>query len=1126
MKKIESIILTIFVFILSFIPLLWFHGDQILLGYDNVYPLNPVAFLKDRVFSWSYVQNFGYDQSGVQGSLIIHAIDSVPALIGLSPQISQKIVFTFWFFLLLFSSYIFIVRLEKAGLVRSAYLRYFFPVLYSINFYVLQAWWVAERTKFSLLVASPLILSIILPMVHSSFTKKTIIKNALICSFILTLFNGGGWAGLSLYGGLLAIVMVFYFYSLFILFLLNRKKQIVYLHIFCLLFLVSFILFNAYTFLPFILTTAKEYHSFLANAGGITGLIGWTRYLTENTSIINLLRLQGIPDWYNNGTNHPYSQLYFNNPVLIFFSFLFPLLIFLSFLNKKRKDAEVILFFLFLLMVSLILTAGSHKPFGFLFELMMEKIPGFIFFRSSIFKFGYAYWLSAAILIGIFMSETMEWLLYKIRNSTAVFFTPFFLFAFFLSFILLYHFPYLTGDFFRTHSKDFSSRVSVPQYVYDFSHWWRLKETKEKILLLPRLNENWVFEQYTWGYLSLFPILGNLANKGIVQNSDLISSGENSLVLELYETINKQDFGKMDKISSTLGIRYFLVRKDFSFNIPDQEAENPNIIEKYLINNPHLYRVQSFDKWIVYGYQEDKPFIRSTSSAIISNDINKSLDFSKDSSLLVLSPDIQLLSYSDSFSDSILYPECLSCIAEKSEVSITIPKPKILINSQFYEVVQLKERLEASSKLSLEESIFKLVGGSLKLAGQIQELLIRDKPESVIELAADEYRNLLNSIQAKLPELFLKTQNPYSTSIIIQQYLAAQNQFLNELIVKENRKSVELSIEKILHSIQVVDEGLKQFYSQNDFNTRKIYKITIPWSGEYSVKLHRNTLGALSSYDISKMKIVFDNTINLLALDETERYIDFGKIVMSQGVHEFALYLLSQEDLKSSPRVDRIAGKTCLYSFIKNFSPQKAYSVRFSVVNNFDPNFMFFVDNGQNFSPNLLVYFPFSGEQVRQGRYVLSSDTVGFNNRWNSLRVAFCAPGLTEEIYKKNVKEYQVAELTSPMLELHKIGRLAFASAPQVKYEILNQDRYRVLVTKAQNAFYLILGQRFSPGWQASVGDHIIGNNFQNIWYIEKKGDFVVDVYYKPQNYFFIGIIVSVMAISASLFILWMLNKS
>ena len=64
--KWTHLVLTILLFSLALLPIRWFSGNEILLGYDNVYPLNPLVFLKDRIYSWTTTQNFGMDQSGIQ----------------------------------------------------------------------------------------------------------------------------------------------------------------------------------------------------------------------------------------------------------------------------------------------------------------------------------------------------------------------------------------------------------------------------------------------------------------------------------------------------------------------------------------------------------------------------------------------------------------------------------------------------------------------------------------------------------------------------------------------------------------------------------------------------------------------------------------------------------------------------------------------------------------------------------------------------------------------------------------------------------------------------------------------------------------------------------------------------
>src|SRR4051794_17519987 len=100
-------------FLLSLTPLLWFKGNSVIIGHDNVFPLQFNEFLSDRLYTWSVNHGLGYDQSSGVGSIVLHTIDSLPSLFGLSVQTTEKIVYVFWFFALLFSSFLFCYKLEK-----------------------------------------------------------------------------------------------------------------------------------------------------------------------------------------------------------------------------------------------------------------------------------------------------------------------------------------------------------------------------------------------------------------------------------------------------------------------------------------------------------------------------------------------------------------------------------------------------------------------------------------------------------------------------------------------------------------------------------------------------------------------------------------------------------------------------------------------------------------------------------------------------------------------------------------------------------------------------------------------------------------------------------------------------
>lgn len=86
----------------------------------------------------------------------------------------------------------------------------------------------------------------------------------------------------------------------------------------------------------------------------------------------------------------------------------------------------------------------------------------------------------------------------------------------------------------------------------------------------------------------------------------------------------------------------------------------------------------------------------------------------------------------------------------------------------------------------------------------------------------------------------------------------------------------------------------------------------------------------------------------------------------------------------------------------------------------------------------------------------------------------------------------------------------------------VNPDTYTVRI-EASKAFYLVLCESFDPGWKAYIlnkqvddRNHISAKGFANAWYIEPKNigkkSFNVTLYFAPQNYFYMGVIISVLA--------------
>ncbi|MFH0863461.1 MAG: alpha-(1-_3)-arabinofuranosyltransferase family protein [Candidatus Gottesmanbacteria bacterium] len=1111
MRKIENIILTIILFSLSLIPLLWLSEHQVVLGYDAVYPLNPQAFLKDRLYSWSSTLGFSMDQSGVQGSLIIHFIDSVPQFLGLPAYWGQRVMMVMWFFTILLSAYIFIIRLEKAGIIKGRYLRYFFPILYTFNFYLLQAWWIIERTKFSLVVATPLILSLIMPMVQKPLTIGSVIKQALYCSIILAILNGGGWGGLALYGGLILILVIFYFFYAVSFYISKRKKDFLLISLFFIIFGISFFLLNAYTFLPLIFTTLGNYKALVSEVGGIDGIIEWTRYLSTNANVLNLLRLEGIPEWYDN-TYHSFSFSYLKSIPLILISFLFPILIFLSIFNSREKK-ETRIFFMVLLVISLVFTAGISKPLGFFYEFLMRFVPGFFIFRSAIYKFGYAYWLSSSLLIGLSLSWLMEMLEKRISNYFWQRITVISIFLLTAGWLIVYHYPYLTGNLFPKNPSNISTRVEIPTYINDFSKWWVKTRSTDKILLLPKLNDIWLFEQYRWNYMSSFPITANYANQGIIENALNLTPNETNLVNKLYDSINSKDHNETDFLSSVLGIRYFLIRKDFYYDIPDQKTDNPSIIESKLMENPNIKKIATFGQWIVYRYSEEKPLFFVSTKAIQTTG-TPNLNAYNFTSGKTIFPTIDKNiheEYPDALMGTLVFPLCLNCEIGREEIPFAVPDPKILLDSPLYDLVTLKNKLLVPKNETIENRVFRLIGETIKMSSQIQSLIILGKGDEFIELAAKKHSDIWQNIFQEFPNIIDHSLNSYQTFYIIDQYLLGELNFFDNIMLTKvagTRRNAIISLEKTIDTIDKRRNKLNN-YINNTSDSEKRYKFDVPITGNYNIRINRQSLVYFDNEKDYTLKFLLDNKIITPQISLLDKYLDLGFSYLTSGKHIFSLYLPDSKNLVGKAYPEKITGRNCFSSLLNNFTTKDYYTLSFTAKNNFDAGFFFFIDHDNGFSPVYTNFIPLAGEQVKDFQVGISPQKIVLDRAANKLRVSFCAVGLDESHYNENIKNLIITKQIIPEIVLSYMP-IESALPPDITFKEINQTHYQVAVNNSVDPFYLVFNQRYSPGWQSNTGEHLMADLYSNAWLIDNKGNFTVDITYKPQDLFNKGLLVTI----------------
>lgn len=599
-RRFEFIKELLFILILGLAPLLWYKKGFIALGHDMFFPLNPILNFLDRLYIWTEIKSFGADQSLYVGAFFIHGLEAFIKWLGFSIFTTQKITFIFWLVAPGLAMYYFMRSLHPKR--EEEFLRLFASIFYMFNHFLLQGWFVAERTKFSLFVATPLVLALIIKAVHKEIS---IYKAAAVSSIVFFFFNGGGF--IPLYGGTIIVMLLSFVY--FLILSSQNRELLAPLKITGLFFLIisGFAGINSYWIIPQINLMFNAYSSVLGSIGGMDSLRTWIDEISKNASFLNLFRLQGIPEWYTSA-NHPYAKFYLENYLIVALSFILPFLAYypLAILKKvSHKQKEILFYFIFLSLVSLFFIKGTHAPFGSLYFWAVKHIPYFAIFRTPFYKFALPLWFAYAYLTGFSLNFIIKNISAKATiskpGSTGIKIIA-------VIFILFYNWPFFTGNFFIW-NKPQTTMVKVPDYVFSFENWVDNNNKDGRVLLLPKLNGGWRFDIYNWQYFSKNTPLPLISNKSFIINDESFNKEQGFLIDSLYDAIDRQDSSKIKKLCALMNIRYFLLRKDVAFDLKGFETDFPLIIESKLKPLVFLRHIKDFGEWVLYELDIADEFI-------------------------------------------------------------------------------------------------------------------------------------------------------------------------------------------------------------------------------------------------------------------------------------------------------------------------------------------------------------------------------------------------------------------------------------------------------------------------------------------------------------------------------------
>ncbi|GEM_PF-1604311 len=866
----------IIIFLLGLLPLLWLKDGSIILGHDTGLSLDPVVHFMDRLHVWSQRFSIGTDQSAaLLGAFFIHGFESFLSWIGFSLRSGQIIQFVFWFTLPGLSMYFFAYKIWH----EKKYLPLIASVIYMLNFYLIQGWFIAERTKFSLYTALPLVLYFLIAYLTG---KMGFLRSVLFTGITLGIFNGGG--SLPLYGGLAFAILVTFAYFLFLNPSFSMLKKIIF---YSATTGIIYFLLNSYWLIPYAFYLSGFAGRDLALAGGTEGALQWAKYLSSESTFINIFRGQGIPDWYLNPF-HAFSKNFLSNPILILASFLFPILAFSSILLiKKSKDRFYIYLFVLIALTGILFSSGPESQLGFIYEIMTKYIPGFAMFRSAFFKFNYLVWFSYGILIGFSLDFVFSRLELKFFKKYTFLFSKILLIVF-VAFYVLYHYPVLTGsflDYSREPGKELTTRVKVPQYILDFGKWINSQDPNKRYLVMPQLG-NTSYVSYAWGYWSIAPITSLLSRNSFVHNTALVPESERVLMGEMYAAFLRGDMESFSDFSQVFAIDGIVVQKDYDWKNLSWGTVDPMKYEEVLRSHPELFALErTFGKWEVYKIAERKESLRinsSTKLSFLQGKLSKVVSFPYlDPKAPSFMSDIERKNidyYAQNATDIYLAPECIQCDLDYKEGAFKYYNPKLLPGSILYPLVTFREQQVKASSLDYMSLVNFYITTSNRRIIEIKWMVDSRKRIEQILPTIERYRQALRQLAQELEkEESAQIENRAAQMVmnhIIQQIHLIDSAYNEPILGIYQRQALAASYNEILQIEKIA--ASKMWVTQDMTNKKYIYDL--PLTGDYEIYAKRGSLTS-PGIDPKETTITFRDLPNVLKPIATiGDWISFGKV--------------------------------------------------------------------------------------------------------------------------------------------------------------------------------------------------------------------------------------------------------
>lgn len=1116
----------------------WLPGNFIIGGHDSGLALNAGGFLNSRMHSWSSNLGFGQDNSKFFGSLTIHSIDYITTMLSGGSAAGNKVNVFFWLAFIFTSGFVLALELRRYLHKNIVYL---LPIFVTFNFYVFQSVFILERAKFGLVGATMIFLFFVLRILDK---KTSVIVASLISSLLFFVFNGGSWLGLPLYGSLFllgAMIIGVLAISSFI----NKDWQDI-KRVLLFFFLTSLfsLLLNSYSFLPYIVNFLKTDYLLLSDVNLISGNREWLNYISERSSVINLFRLQGVPDWYNEknvpAPLHPYALTYTKNYALILLSFIFPAVAFLSpFLAYGRKQRWAISVIGLITLAGLVFSIGTQGPFGYFYGILYDRIPGFAIFRSPYYKFGALYVISISILLAFSFSKLVDKLFERIKNNPPNFTKP----ALYCLIVLVwfaYHYVLLQPSKIFAWRGSMSTRFEQPAYLHDYIAWAKKQDSQNRILLLPPLNPLWSNDAYDWGYWSLSPLHSLLSDQSIVTNDSTLTSEERGWVNDLYKAIEDKNEELVYMFSNRLGVNLILYRDDVlkspnwsGIGLDTKYKDGLKVLGK-------LQKVETLGPWTIYSLGQPPSKLDTITSVVQVPDKQSGRVRSFVTSKHAIYSSEEKVP-EEMISGKIYTTKCNSCLLETSESWLQLPETYILPNSIFYRWKLFREASVLKKAKDDKEKASAYLGHILRRTSEVRNSFDKKLADKYSINNMDTMTSYVDEVLKLLPTVSNPTRDFYFAEQI-SQIANSIDHYLLPYITEDNAYSRNEDVKRSLLDLIWESSKLKEFYSpilgsRSNWETEKLYEPNIFEPVDF-LYINKSTLPKdLNGQPIfpSAVSLKDDTQIDLVTDGEENGWIRFPVtfLPISKTTQISVLFSNPPNYFANEKRfVETFPNgkKACISGSIHDFNPEATYQMEISVNNEKQALRLYLVETDQVKARSTNSFInqksEFKVESTLDKPFVFYLRPQGGESPERIIYVCSTNenPPAVEKIILKPVFMPEIIMVKKIREEIQSI------MTTNVIYKKLSQTKYEAEI-KDQKITPYILGfnERYDRNWvitdekgiEMTNYPHILVDGYANGWLISDNTT-KFQIVHLPQKFFVWGLRASAGAFI--LVLLWLLK--